>query len=270
MASKRVLYLSQEIFPYLPETEIANVSRFLPQMIQEAGNEVRIFMPRYGIINERRNQLHEVIRLSGLNLIINDNDHQLIIKVASIQSPARLQVYFIDNEDFFKRKAMFDLDAKHTHNDNDERSIFFVRGALETVKKLKWKPDVIHCHGLFTALAVIYLKKMYHDDPLLGNAKIVYSIYDEKEPVEMTEELFKKLKFDNINVLALKMMDGKTDYKALSKLAIHHSDAVVLGSENIDSELLEYIKKEDRMVLEYPGKDINAEPYDNFYNSVLQ
>lgn len=174
---------------------------------------MRIFMPRYGMINERRNQLHEVIRLSGINMIINDNDHPLIIKVASIQQ-ARMQIYFIDNEDFFKRKTMFKVDSKRP-NDNDERSIFFVRGALEAIKKLRWIPDVIHCHGWFTALAMVYLKKFYHDDPVLKKAKVVYSLYKEEEHNLIPKDLFEKLRFDKITDEDFKMMDNTTDTNAL-------------------------------------------------------
>src|SRR5512145_624712 len=162
MESRKVLFISQEIMPYLGETKLSKISRDLPQGIQERGKEIRTFMPRYGSINERRNQLHEVIRLSGMNLIINDTDHPLIIKVASIQS-ARMQVYFIDNEDYFSRKATLKDSNDEPFSDNDERSIFFTRGVLETVKKLRWSPDVIHCHGWFTAPIAILIKKAYKD-----------------------------------------------------------------------------------------------------------
>lgn len=158
MAKKRVLFISQEIVPYLPESEMANIGRFLPQGIQDKGKEIRTFMPRYGCINERRNQLHEVIRLSGMNLIINDTDHPLIIKVASIQA-ARMQVYFIDNEDYFQRKHTISDEEGNFFPDNDERSIFFARGVFETVRKLRWAPDLIYCQGWFTALVPLYLKK---------------------------------------------------------------------------------------------------------------
>ncbi|MGL5619651.1 MAG: glycogen/starch synthase, partial [Tannerellaceae bacterium] len=177
MDAKRILFITQEITPYLPETEISGISRNLPQGIQERGREIRTFMPKYGTINERRNQLHEVIRLSGMNLIIDDTDHPLIIKVASIQA-ARMQVYFIDNEDFFQRKHTIADENGVEFDDNDERSIFFVRGVLETVKKLRWIPDMIHCHGWMSALTPLYIKKAYADDPFYSNTKVVYSVYD--------------------------------------------------------------------------------------------
>ncbi|MCW8940509.1 MAG: glycogen/starch synthase, partial [Flavobacteriales bacterium] len=161
MKKKKVLFISQEISPYLEESELANIGRHLPQGIQEKGKEIRTFMPKFGCINERRNQLHEVIRLSGMNLIIDDNDHPLIIKVGSIQQ-ARLQVYFIDSEDFFDRKAMLhDTKSGKLFEDNDERAIFFARGVLETVKKLGWVPDIVHCHGWMTSLVPLYIKTSY-------------------------------------------------------------------------------------------------------------
>lgn len=197
MEKKKVLFISSEITPYLPETEMSKKSRYLPQGIQERGKEIRTFMPRYGSVNERRNQLHEVIRLSGMNLIIDDTDHPLIIKVASIQS-ARMQVYFIDNEDYFQRKHIF-KDAKgNEFADNDERAIFFARGVLETVIKLRWAPDLIHCQGWLTSLVPLYVKKAYNDDPLFVNSKVVYSVYNDdfKKPLDATFR--NKLKMNNI------------------------------------------------------------------------
>ena len=178
MENTRVLFVCSEITPYLPETPISTIGRQLPQGIQDLGHEIRTFMPRYGCINERRNQLHEVIRLSGMNLIINDTDHPLIIKVASI-SAARMQIYFIDNDDYFHRKNLYRDNDGNFFADNDERSIFFARGVLETVRKLRWSPNVVHCHGWFSALMAVYLKKSYKDDPLYANSKVVISIYGE-------------------------------------------------------------------------------------------
>ena len=168
MKKTRVLYITQEITPHLPETPLSKIGRFLPQGIQEEGKEIRTFMPKYGCINERRHQLHEVIRLSGMNLIIDDADHPLIIKVASIQ-PARMQVYFIDNEEYFKRKAVFADEAGKQFKDNDERAIFFCRGVLETVRKLGWAPDIVHCHGWMTSLVPLYIKTSYKKEPIFEN-----------------------------------------------------------------------------------------------------
>ncbi len=263
--ARRILYISQEIFPYVDESEISKVSRELPEFIQHHKNEVRLFMPKYGIINERRNQLHEVIRLSGANITIDDRDHPLFIKVASIQS-ARMQVYFINNDDFYKRKTMFEVPSKGG-NDNDERSIFFVRGALETIKKLRWVPEIIHCHGAFAALAVLYLRKVYHDDPAFSTAKIVVSLYNEPTPVEMSDTLFRKLEADNISATDYAIMEGKTDYKALLRLAMSHADAIVAGSAELDSDLCDYAASSGKPFLTYPGAEHSAEVYNDFYNT---
>ena len=267
MKSRRILYISQEIFPYLPESDISLAARHLPQGIQELGNDIRIFMPRFGVINERRNQLHEVIRLSGINTIINNNDHPLIIKVASLPT-ARLQVYFIDNDDFFKRKTLFDVDSK-LGNDNDERSIFFVRGALEAIKKLRWIPDIIHCHGTFTALGMLYLKKFYHDDPYLKKAKLVFSVYDEEKPVEIDEHLFESLKFDKFKPSHLSPLGGKTDYEALNKLAIHYANGVIQGSEKLSPALQSYIEERGVAFMPYTPIEGGAEAYNEFYKKIV-
>ncbi|MDO5522721.1 MAG: glycogen/starch synthase [Bacteroidia bacterium] len=270
MSQKRILYITQEISPYLPETQISHISRYLPQTIQDKGHEIRTFMPKFGNINERRNQLHEVIRLSGMNLIIDDSDHSLIIKVASIQS-ARMQVYFIDNDDFFQNRETL-VDANGTeYDDNDARSIFFVRGVLETIKKLRWVPDIIHCHGWFTALAPIYIKKGYQDDPCLKNAKVIYSVYDENFQKPFSEEFPEKLRFDAIDddeVTNVKKR-GKMDFTNLTKLAIDYSDGVVQGSENTHPELDKYIKDKNIPHLDYiPDFDDNAEKISEFYDKI--
>ena len=177
MEKKKILYISQEICPYMNQSSMGDLSGVLPQLMQEEGKEIRIFLPRFGTVNERRHQLHEVIRLSGMNLIIDDFDHQLIIKVASIQQQ-RMQVYFIDNEEFFPRRQMFhDFDGKLLEN-NDERMIFYCKGVIETVRKLGWAPDIIHCQGWFTALVPMYIKKLYSEDPLFENTKVIYSVFD--------------------------------------------------------------------------------------------
>ena len=194
MEKKKVLFISQEITPYLPESTLSNIGRYLPQGIQELGKEIRTFMPRYGIVNERRNQLHEVIRLSGMNLIINDADHPLVIKVASIQA-ARMQVYFIDNEDYFHRKSIFTDENGAYFEDNDERAIFFAKGVLETVKKLRWKPDVVHCHGWFTGFVPLFLKTVYADEPLFSKAKVVYTVYNDEFEGNLDEKMAKKVHY---------------------------------------------------------------------------
>ncbi len=262
MNKKRILYISQEITPYLPESEIANMGRNLPQGIQEKGREIRTFMPKFGCINERRNQLHEVIRLSGMNLIIDDNDHPLIIKVASIQ-PARMQVYFIDNEDFFQRKAVLTDKEGKFFEDNDERAIFFCRGVLETVKKLGWAPDLIHCHGWMTSLIPLYLKTSYKNEPLFENAKIVTSVYNDCFKGSLDESFAKKAKMDGVSDEDLKDFAAPT-HDSLCKAAAAWSDGVIIGSkeaEGIGKDL-------STPVLEFQGDDY-LDAYNQFYDEVL-
>lgn len=267
MEKRRVLYVSQEIQPFLPETEISKTVRNLPQGIQENGKEIRVFMPRYGVINERRHQLHEVIRLSGMNLIINDTDHPLIIKVASVPA-AKMQVYFIDNEEYFKRKAVLKNQDDKFFDDNDERSIFFCRGVLETVKKLGWKPDVIHCNGFMTAMMPLYLKKMYGDDPHFTDTKVVYSVYEKGFDGTLDKDLVKKLKFDGFEDSDIELMKNP-DIDALNKLAINLSDGVVAGSENLDQSILDYAKDSGATFMEYQGESGNVEAYSEFYDTVI-
>ena len=267
MEKKKVLFISSEITPYLPETEMSKKSRFLPQGIQERGKEIRTFMPRYGSVNERRNQLHEVIRLSGMNLIIDDTDHPLIIKVASIQS-ARMQVYFIDNEDYFQRKHLL-KDAKgNEFADNDERAIFFARGVLETVIKLRWAPDLIHCHGWLTSLVPLYVKKAYNDDPLFVNSKVVYSIYNDDFKKSLDPTFRNKLKMNNLLDEDTEIVDDPT-FVNLSKLAIEHSDAIIQGSQKINTEISEFIQTSGKSFLSYQSEHTYIDDYNDLYDKVL-
>lgn len=267
--AKKVLFISQEILPYLPETEMSKMGRFLPQALQERGRETRTFMPKFGSINERRNQLHEVIRLSGMNLIIDDTDHPLIIKVASIQS-ARLQVYFIDNEDYFQRKNLIHDDNGNEYEDNDERIIFYARGVLETVKKLRWTPDIIHCQGWMTALAPLYIKKAYNDDPFFKNSKIVYSIFDDEFKDPFRENFSNKLIIDGVEKSHLNGLgSGSTTYESLSKLAIDFSDGVIQARPEVNANVVEYVKSKDKNFLSYQSGDDYADGYVNFYDSLL-
>jgi len=267
MEKKRVLFVSQEITPYIEETPIARIGRFLPQGIQEKGKEIRTFMPRYGSINERRNQLHEVIRLSGMNLIIDNNDHPLIIKVASIQQ-ARMQIYFIDNEDYFQRKGtLYDKNGKF-FEDNDERAIFFARGVLETVKKLGWAPDIIHCHGWFTSFIPLYVKKSYRDNPLFAETKVVMSIYDDDFKEEMASDIAKKIKYDGVTKQDLAYYK-KTNFVSLIKAAVEYSDGMIVGSKKINKELLEYIGKTGKPILDFQGDEDYLNAFSDFYDKVL-
>ena len=218
-------------------------------------------------INERRNQLHEVIRLSGMNLIIDNNDHPLIIKVASIQQ-ARMQIYFIDNEDYFQRKAtLYDKNGKF-FDDNDERAIFFARGVLETVKKLGWAPDIIHCHGWFTSFIPLYVKKSYRDNPLFAETKVVMSIYDDDFKEDMASDIAKKIKYDGVTKQDLAYYK-KTNFVSLIKAAVEYSDGMIVGSKKINKELLEYIGKTGKPVLDFQGDEDYLDAFSDFYDKVL-
>ncbi len=267
MIKKRVLFVAQEIMPYLPENHMSNICRFLPQKTQESGKEIRTFMPRYGLVNERRNQLHEVIRLSGMNLIIDEIDHPLIIKVASIQQ-ARMQVYFIDNEDYFHRKFLFKDKKDKFFEDNDERTIFFARGVMETVKKLGWAPDIIHLHGWFSSLVPLYVRTLYKDNPLFADAKIILSLYDDSFTDKFSKNFANKIK--------VKGMDGKllehynnADYYTLMKGAVEASDAFIMGDEEIDPKILDLVKASDKPILDYQsGEDYHVK-YNEFYDQII-
>ncbi len=266
MEKKKILYISQEITPYLPESEMSEIGRYLPQGVQERGREIRTFMPRYGCVNERRNQLHEVIRLSGMNLVINDTDHPLIIKVASIQA-ARMQVYFIDNEDYFQRKHVL-TDSKGTEfEDNDERAVFFARGVLETVIKLRWAPDIIHCHGWLTSLVPLYIKKYYYNDPLFKNSKVVYSVYNDDFKKTLNSEFKEKIRVEGIVPQDVTTVENPT-FENVSKLAIEYSDAVIQGSEKINSGVKKHIESSGKLFLDFQPDETYIDAYNAFYDKV--
>ncbi|TFH27537.1 MAG: glycogen synthase [Bacteroidia bacterium] len=267
MESKKVLFVSQEITPYLPETELSQISRILPQAIQETGKEIRTFMPKYGNINERRNQLHEVIRLSGMNLIIDDTDHPLIIKVASIQA-ARMQVYFIDNEEYFQRKhTVVDSSGKH-FADNDERMIFFARGVLETVRKLRWSPDLVHCHGWFTSLVPLYLKKAYREDPLFTDSKVVFSFYNNGFNTPLDASFAKKMIVDGVSSDHVSMVKDP-GYANLVNLAATYSDGLIQGSESLSPDVEQVLKQSGKPYLNYVRDEKYVEEFSVFYDSIL-
>ncbi|HRH03838.1 MAG TPA: glycogen/starch synthase [Bacteroidia bacterium] len=268
MKKAKVLFVSQEIFPYLDESPMANIGRYLPQGIQEKGKEIRTFMPRFGNVNERRNQLHEVIRLSGMNLIINDSDHPLIIKVASIQS-ARMQIYFIDNEEYFQRKHTLADEKNNYFDDNDERSVFFCRGVIETVRKLGWSPDIIHCHGWFTSPMPIYIKKAFKDDPLFADTKIIYSVYDDGFEKPLDAKYNKKILLDGVNDADVKKLKDPS-FVNISKTAMDYSDAVIKGSEKVHPDLEKYFKSLNKPTLGFKTVEEYVDAYSNFYDEVLE
>ena len=268
MSKKRILFISQEIAPYLPASPSSTLGRMLPTSMQGKGFEVRTFMPKFGAVNERRNQLHEVIRLSGANIVINDNDHPLIIKVASMQ-PSRIQVYFIDNEDFFQK---LDSDADHSGSnraDNDERAIFFARGAMETAKKLRWDPTIIQCSGWITSLVPLYLKKFYGEDPSFKSGKLVYCITPGPAPEVLNEEILNKLKADGFNARDLKKISAAIeDSHFLQKTAIDNSHAIIISDPEISEQLLDYIKQSGKPYLLANGETSDMDAYAEFYNSL--
>lgn len=243
--------------------------RTLSQAMQERGGEIRTFMPRYGCVNERRNQLHEVIRLSGMNLIIDDNDHQLIIKVASIPS-ARVQIYFIDNDDYFSRKALLTDEQGAYFEDNDERAIFFARGVLETVKKLRWQPDIVHCHGWFTSIVPIYLKNSFADDPLFKDVKVVISIYDEAFAGELARNFKEKVEKEGVDNSKLDIIDTPS-YQNLVKFVIDNADGVMIETPSLDAEIADYLAKSGKPVMEYQDKSTTEylDNYQKFYDELL-
>lgn len=263
MKDKRILYVSSEVLPYLPENEVSQASYDAPKMINEQGGQIRIFMPRYGAINERRHQLHEVIRLSGMNLVINDMDMPLVIKVASIPKE-RIQVYFIDNDDYFKRKGTFTDDNDTLYEDNDERAIFFVKGVVETIKKLNWVPDVIHVHGWLASLLPLYMKEYYKDETIFSETKIVTSIFSKSYDGVLSDKMYDKVKFDEFQTESIELLKEPT-YENLMKNAIDFSDGVIVSSEVIPQDLTKYIQSSGKPFLPFEAKQNMKETYTDFY-----
>lgn len=270
MEFNKALYISQEINPYLNPSVMSTLCRTVPQGMQERGIEVRTFMPKYGCINERRNQLHEVIRLSGMNIIIDDTDHPLIIKVATLQ-PSRMQVYFIDNNDYFHHSSAAvnpELEIENDPAENDERAIFFARGVVETVRKLRWYPGIIHCSGWITALNPLYIKSKYADDPAFKNSKIVYSLFGNGFEGTLDKRFAEKIAMDGIDTAALEsIIGGDVDYIAINKLAIDHADAIVAATDDVPAELIEYAQASGKPFLPFPGLE-NPQAYADFYNTL--
>jgi starch synthase len=265
MAKKKILFINQEITPFVPDTELAVMGKNLPNAIQEKGYEIRTFMPKWGIINERRGQLHEVIRLSGMNLIINDTDHPLIIKVASIPQ-TRVQVYFIDNDDYFSKRQMAADETGEDYSDNGERAIFFARGVLETVKKLRWVPDVIHCQGWMSAVVPLYIKTAYHDEPSFANTKVVTSLFAKSLTKDLGTNFKQSVEFRDAKSSLLKAYNDQFDFDELGKLAIDYSDGIIQAASEVNEDLLKYATEKNIPLLGY--KEDFADAYENFYNQI--
>jgi len=264
----KVLFVTQEIAPYVPENEMSMACRKLPQGIQECGHEIRIFMPKFGVINERRNQLHEVIRLSGMNLVINDTDHPLIIKVASIQ-PIRMQVYFIDNEDMFQKKYIV-TDKSEDNFSADEKSIFFSKGVVETVKKLGWAPNIVHCHGWFSAIFPFLMRKVYKYDPLFANnCKVVYTIYNDVYTGSINSDFARKLVEKEVTPNDVERLKDPT-WENITKFAIDYSDGIIFGTKDINPDIVKYVQDSGKPVLEYSEDDKLVENCEKFYSTVIE
>lgn len=267
MDKHRVLIVTQEMKPYLAISQIAEIARNLPQYIQEKGMEIRVLMPRFGNINERRNRLHEVVRLSGINIMINDDDYPLIIKVASLPG-ARIQVYFLDNDDLFNRKAVFYDNRNKFFEDNAERMIFFCKGVLETVKKFGWAPDIIHCHGWLTSLIPLYVKTAYHKDPIFSKSKVVYSLYEDGFNEALGASFIKKVPINNSIKKEQLSAFEPGDYVSLNIGAAKNADAIIKGGSSIEDEIINKLDNK-KPVLDFVEANDDFEAYHDLYKTLL-
>lgn len=267
MSKPRLLFVTQEMNPYTSLSAISSIVKGLPQAANENGMEIRVLMPRFGTINERRHRLHEVVRLSGMNIIVDDDDYPLIIKVASLPG-ARLQVYFLDNEEFFKRKFVFRDEDDQPFEDNQDRMVFFCKGVLETVKKFGWPPDLIHCHGWMTALVPFYLKSVYKQDPIFERSQVIYSAYEESLENTFTDAFFSKASINNLGEEDLKAYKSG-DKINLHKGAITYADALVMGSEKVADDVAAAVKDADLPKLDYVEGDELLPNYIDFYKELL-
>ncbi len=254
--------------PYTTISEISELVRNLPQFTQEKGFEIRVLMPKFGTINERRHRLHEVVRLSGMNIIVDDDDFPLIIKVASIPG-ARLQVYFLDNEEFFKRKFIFNDEDEIPFDDNADRMIFFCKGVMETVKKFGWPPDIIHCHGWMTSLVPLYLKKVYQSDPIFQDSKIIYSVYNNEIGKTFSNKFIEKAKINELKPEHLEAYQNNGNID-LNAGAMEYADAFIIGSESLDDSVTKELEKTDKPILEYQNLEDYLVSYVDFYKELSE
>ena len=268
MKAQKILFITSEMSPFVAESHNAKMGRYMPQAIQEIGHEIRTFTPKWGNINERRNQLHEVIRLSGMNLIIDETDHPLIIKVASLQS-AHMQVYFIDNDDYFMKRLINTDENGNEYEDNGERAIFYARGVLETVKKLRWVPDVIHCHGWISALAPLYIKKAYMDEPSFCDAKVVFSVSAPDLKNDFGEKALNCIPYKGATLDDIQdICKDRYTHAELMKIGTKFADAIILDSEDTDPSVREFAASLNKPILDYQGEDF-SQAYSDFYNSIM-
>ncbi|GAB2779626.1 glycogen/starch synthase [Rhabdobacter roseus] len=267
MDKLRILYVASEINPFLQTTDVADYVRRLPQAMQERGAEIRILVPRFGLINERKNRLHEVVRLSGINITVGEEEKPLIIKVASIPN-AKLQVYFIDNEDYFHRKSVFFDKQNNFYDDNDERAIFFCKGVLETVKKLGWAPDIVHCNDWMTSLIPMYLKTTYRNDPMFKDTKSVFTVYNNAFSYKFDTDLLNKAKAMDVSDEALAHL-RTADFEGFVKLGCAYADAVVKADEKCSDSLNQIFNDSPKRV-ELAEEDENfSEAYYNLYTDLV-
>lgn len=264
---KKVLIVTQEMQPYTALSEISEIARKLPQFIQEKGMEIRVLMPRFGTINERRHRLHEVVRLSGMNIIVDDDDFPLIIKVASLPG-ARMQVYFLDNEDFFRRKSVFEDAEGKLFEDNADRMVFFCKGVIETVKKFGWPPDIIHCHGWMTSLIPIYIREAYKTEPLFHHSKIIYSLYDNSPEKSFPEGFFAKASINNLEEEDLQAYQNGQGVN-LHQGAIAYSDAIIQGSKSLTNPVSDLLEGLDKPILDFQNEEVFLKNYLEFYHTLL-
>lgn len=263
-----MLLITQEMEPYTEGSEVSAMVAKLPKFFQDNGYELRILMPRYGVVNERRHRLHEVVRLSGMNIIVDDDDYPLIIKVASLPG-SRLQVYFLDNEDFFKRKAIFEDDKDQPFDDNVDRAAFFCKGAIETVKKFGWAPDFVFCHGWMTSLIPLYLRNAYKTEPIFANSHIVYSVYDTPHEHLGSDRFFDKAAINNLSNNDLEpYRDG--DSISMHQGAIAFSDGIIIGSETIDPSVSYLSGAQDKPTLSWKNEDEMLNAYLEFFKSLAE
>ncbi len=268
MSKLRILYVASEITPFLKTTDVADFVRNLPQEMQERGMEIRILVPRFGLINERKNRLHEVVRLSGINISVGDEEKPLIIKVASIPT-AKLQVYFIDNEDYFHRKYVFHDKEDRFYDDNDERAIFFCKGVLETVKKLGWSPDIVHCNDWMTALIPLYLKTTYKNDPMFKDTKSVFTVYNNSFEHRFNAiDLVEKARMMDIDDDMLTHLQTG-DFDGFIRIGCAYADAVVNAGKTEHDSLTSILNEiaEHKLDLTQAETDV-SERYFNIYTQL--
>lgn len=267
MTKGRILFVNQEIMPFSEENEMSALGRWFPAKLQEMGREIRVFMPKFASVNERKHQLHEVIRLSGMNLIVNNADHQLIIKVGSLPS-ARMQIYFIDNEEYFMNRE-YATDAKgRLAADSDEQLLFFGRGTLEAVRKLAWQPHLINFCGWFTSMIPFYMRRINKENAFFSGTKLVLTLMSDSFNGHIGGNLEHKMKVDNATAKDLRLYSD-TSYLGLMKAAISYSHGVIIGSKDANPELVAYAKANKRNVLDYiEDRDVFFARANKFFDTI--